>query len=92
MAKNHGPIWKTQWFLLNEICTVILWQDFFGTGQFDKVLLGTRLGTKFQISECFSLTEKKDFFLSVYVDGVELAGKKQNINPTWKILSERTLI
>ena len=25
--KNHGPVWKTQSFLLNEICMVILWQD-----------------------------------------------------------------
>ena len=30
MAKNHGPVWKTQSFLLSEICTVILWQDFYG--------------------------------------------------------------
>ena len=25
-------------------------------------------------------------FLSVYVDDIKLAGKKQNIDPTWKIL------
>ena len=25
---NHGPVWKIQSFLLNEICMVILWQDF----------------------------------------------------------------
>ena len=24
---NHGPIWKTQLFLLSEICTVFLWKD-----------------------------------------------------------------
>ena len=23
-GQNHGPVWKTQSFLLNEICTVIL--------------------------------------------------------------------
>ena len=27
---NHGPKWKTQSFLLNGICTVILWQDHYG--------------------------------------------------------------
>ena len=27
-AQNHGPVWKTQSFPLNEICTVILWQDY----------------------------------------------------------------
>ena len=31
MAQNHGPVWKTQLFLLNEICAVILWQDHVGT-------------------------------------------------------------
>ena len=29
---NHGPVWKTQSFFLSEICTVILWQDYFGKG------------------------------------------------------------
>ena len=32
-----------------------------------------------------SLTEKR-LFLSVYVDDIKLAGKKQNIDPVWKIL------
>ena len=31
-GQNHGPVWKTQSFLLNEICMVILWQDFYGKG------------------------------------------------------------
>ena len=29
---NHGPVRKTQSFFLNEICTVILWQDCYGKG------------------------------------------------------------
>ena len=29
---NHGPVWKTQSFLLKGICTVILWQDYCGKG------------------------------------------------------------
>ena len=29
---NHGPVWKTQLFLLNGICTVIPWQDYCGNG------------------------------------------------------------
>ena len=32
MAQNHGPVWKTQLFLLSGICTVILWQDCYGKG------------------------------------------------------------
>ena len=27
-------------------------------------------------------------FLSVYVDGIKLTGKTENIEPTWKILME----
>ena len=29
-GQNHGPVWKTQSFLLNEICMVIVWQDYYG--------------------------------------------------------------
>ena len=36
--------------------------------------------------ECFFVHREKGPFLSVYVDEMKLAGKKQNINPTWKIL------
>ena len=35
-GQNHGPVWKTQSFLLNAICTVILWQDYYGKGIFRK--------------------------------------------------------
>ena len=31
---------------------------------------------------------KKGLFLSVYVDDIKLAGKKQNINPMWKLLNK----
>ena len=27
-GQNHGPVWKTQLFLLSGICTVIHWQDY----------------------------------------------------------------
>ena len=35
-GQNHGPVWKTQPFLLNEICMVILWQDYYGKGNLRK--------------------------------------------------------
>ena len=34
--QNHGPVWKTQSFLLSEIYMVILWQDCYGKGNFRK--------------------------------------------------------
>ena len=35
---------------------------------------------------CLFVHREKGLFLSVYVDGIKLAGKKQNIDPMWKIL------
>ena len=35
-GQNHGPVWKTQSFLLSEICMVILWQDCYGKGNLRK--------------------------------------------------------
>ena len=31
-------------------------------------------------------TPRKELFLSVYVDCIKLAGKRQNIDPMWKVL------
>ena len=31
---------------------------------------------------------KKGLFLSVYVDDIKLAGKKQNLDPMWKLLNK----
>ena len=36
--------------------------------------------------ECVFVNREKGLFSSVYVDDIKLAGRKQNINPTWKIL------
>ena len=36
--------------------------------------------------ECLFASREKGLFLSVYVDGIKLAGKKQNIDPMWKAL------
>ena len=38
-GQNHGPVWKTQLFLLIGICTVILWQDYWRKGNLEKCLL-----------------------------------------------------
>ena len=35
-GQNHGPVWKTQSFLLSEICLVILCQDCYGKGNVRK--------------------------------------------------------
>ena len=38
--------------------------------------------------ECLFVHREKGLFLSVCVDDSKLAGKKQNINPMWKILTK----
>ena len=83
-GQNHGPAWKTQSFLLSEICTVILWQDFYGK-QFEKLLL-EHGWWKVPKWECLFVKREKGLLLSVYVDNFKLARKKQNIDPMWKVL------
>ena len=38
--------------------------------------------------ECFFVHRQIGLFLSVYVDDIKLAGKKQNIDPMWKLLNK----
>ena len=38
--------------------------------------------------ECLFVHRGKEFFLSVYVDDLKLAGKKQNLDPMWKLLNK----
>ena len=45
-------------------------------------------GRKFQIGSVSSFIVKKGLFLSVYVDDIKLAGKKQNLDPMWKVLNK----
>ena len=53
--------------------------------QFEKVL-SEHGWEKVPNWECVFINREKGLFLSVYVDDIKLAEKKQNINPTWKIL------
>ena len=45
-------------------------------------------GTKIPNWECLFVHREKGLFLSVYVDDIKLAGKKQNLDPMWKILNQ----
>ena len=61
----------------------LLWEK-----QFEKILLQIRLGESFQIGNVFFVHREKGLFLSVYVDDIKLAGKKQNLDPMWKVLNK----
>ena len=58
----------------------LLWER-----QFEKILLMYGW-EKVSNLECLFVHREKGLFLSVYVDDIKLAGKKQNIDPMWKVL------
>ena len=60
----------------------LLWER-----QFEKILL--RYGwEKVSNWECLFVHHAKGLFLSVFVDNIKLDGKKQNIDPMWKVLNK----
>ena len=60
----------------------LLWER-----QFEQILL-KHGWEKIPNWECLFVHRKKGLFLSVSVDDIKLAGKKQNIDPMWKILNQ----
>ena len=58
--------------------TGLLWEK-----QFEKILL-KHGWEKIPNWECLLVHREKGLFLSVYVDDIKLAGKKQNLDPMWK--------
>ena len=75
---NHGPVWKIQSFFLSGICTVILYQDYYGKGNSRKFFW--KRMRKIPHWKCLFLNTEKGLFLSVYVDEIKRAGKKQNLD------------
>ena len=66
---------------------VILRQDYFLEREFENIRL--KYGwEKVSDWECLFVHREKGLFVSVYVDDIKLAGKKQNINPTRKALNK----
>ena len=60
----------------------LLWER-----QFEKILL-KHGWEKIPKWKCLFVRSEKGLFLSVYVDDIKLAGKKQNIDPMWKVLNK----
>ena len=69
---------------------VILWQGLLWEWQFEKMLLGYGW-EKVSNWECLFVHREKGLFLSVYVDDITLAGKKQNIDPMWKYSTKKSI-
>ena len=65
---------------------VILWQDYFGKGNLRRSYR-SMAGRKFQIRNVTLYNVKKDFsYLCMWM--TKLAGKKQNLDPMWKLLNK----
>ena len=60
----------------------LLWER-----QFGKILL-KHGWEKIPNWECLFVLREKRLVLSVYVDDIKLAGKKQNLDPMWKLLNK----
>ena len=58
--------------------------------QFEKILL-KHGWEKIPKCECLFVHREKGLFLSVYVDDIKLAGKKQNINLMWKYSTKKSI-
>ena len=82
---SRGQTLKILWYLLNEIHIVIHWPDCYGEKQFDEAPLELGWGESTDLG--MFVHRKQGLFLSVYVDDIKIAGKKQNMAPMWKKLN-----
>ena len=73
-SQNHGPVWKTQSFLLSEICMVILWQDCYVKGNLSNVYSST-VGRRFPIGNAYSYTVRR--VILICVCGWHQIGRKE---------------
>ena len=78
----EDPVVPLERNLYGHPLTGLLWER-----QFDKILLEYGW-EKVSNWDCLFVHHEKGSFLSVYVDDMKLAGKKQNLDPMWKVLNK----
>ena len=59
--------------------------------QFEKILL-KHGWEKIPNWKCLFVNREKGLFLSVYADDIKLYGKKQNLDPMWKLLNKEVAL
>ena len=77
----EDPVVRLERNLYGYPLAKILWER-----QFEKIPL-KHGWEKIPNWECLFVHREKGLFLSVYVDDIKLAGKKQNLHPMWKVLN-----
>ena len=80
MSSMEDPVVPLERNLHGHPLAGLLWER-----QFEKILLQHRW-EKVSNCEWLFVHREKGLFLSVCVDDIKLAGKKQNIDPMWKVL------
>ena len=94
IAKNCGNGGPKSWSSMEDR-VVLLERNLYGhplagllwERQFENILL-KHGWEKIPNWECLFVHREKGLFLSVYVDDIKLAGKKQNLDPMWKVLNK----
>ena len=81
-SSMEDPVVVLERNLYFHLLAGLLWER-----QFEKILLEYGWEKVF-FWECLFVNREKGLFLSVYVDDIKLAGKKQNIDPMWKVLNK----
>ena len=81
-SSMEDPVFLRERNLYGHPLAGLLWER-----QFDKILLKYNW-EKVSNWECLFVHREKGFFSAVYVDDIKFAGKKQNINPMWKVLNK----
>ena len=82
MSSMEDPVVPLERNLYGHPLAGLLWER-----QFEKSLL-KHGWEKFPNWECLFVHRAKGLFFSVYVDDIKLAGKKQNLDPMWKVLNK----
>ena len=78
----EDPVVPLERNLYGHLMAGLLWER-----QFEKILL-KHGWEKIPNWECLFVHREKGLFLSVYVDDIKLAGKKQNLDPMWKLFNK----
>ena len=81
-SSMEDPVVPLERNLYGHPLAELLWER-----QFEKILL-KHGWEKIPNWECLFVHREKGLFLSVYVDDIKLAGKKQNLDPMWKLLNK----
>ena len=81
-SSMEGPVVPLERNLYGHPLPGPLWER-----QFEKVLVEHEW-EKVPNWECLFVHHEKGLFLSVYVDDIKFVGKKQNIDPMWKVLNK----